>query len=369
MIDIKSLSAEWLSTKQANYKKDPSIMESMIYALYLLEQLQLTGLDFIFKGGTSLLLLLEAPSRFSVDIDIIVKPSITQEELEKHLSKIIASGIFSEFILDEKRSYKKGIPKAHYKFIYKSNVSSKSKENQVLSNPEREILLDVLFETNPYQTIIESPIKNDWIIIQDKIITVSTPDINSITGDKLTAFAPNTIGVKYKVDKEKEIIKQLYDLGCLFNVITNIEILKKTYRGIAQNEINYRTESKIEIEHALKDKIETALILAKGDMQSNDEDRTKFAELKTGVNHFAHYVYIGKFSIVDAQLAGAKVAYLAAIILSDHKGNLKIFDTKVPLADYIITHPDYNFLNKRLKFIAQGEALFYWNEVVKLLYS
>jgi len=37
-------------------------MESMIYALYLLEQLQLTGLDFIFKGGTSLILLMEEPA-------------------------------------------------------------------------------------------------------------------------------------------------------------------------------------------------------------------------------------------------------------------------------------------------------------------
>lgn len=53
MIDIKSLIAEWIAEKRQKYSKDPSLMESMIHALYLLEQLQLTGLDFIFKGGTS----------------------------------------------------------------------------------------------------------------------------------------------------------------------------------------------------------------------------------------------------------------------------------------------------------------------------
>jgi len=64
MINIKSLSADWISEKRNIYKKDPSLMESMIHALYLLEQLKLSGLDFIFKGGTSLILLLEEPKRF-----------------------------------------------------------------------------------------------------------------------------------------------------------------------------------------------------------------------------------------------------------------------------------------------------------------
>jgi hypothetical protein len=65
MIDIKSLSAGWLAEKKKKYGKDPTIIESMVYALYLLEQLKLTGLDFIFKGGTSLVLLMEQPKRFS----------------------------------------------------------------------------------------------------------------------------------------------------------------------------------------------------------------------------------------------------------------------------------------------------------------
>lgn len=59
MIDKASLSAEWLAEKRKQYKKDPGIMESMIHAMYLLDQLILTGLDFLFKGGTSLVLLVE----------------------------------------------------------------------------------------------------------------------------------------------------------------------------------------------------------------------------------------------------------------------------------------------------------------------
>ncbi len=57
MIDKASLSTQWLEEKRKQYKKDPGIIEGMIHALYLLDQLKLTGLDFIFKGGTSLVLL------------------------------------------------------------------------------------------------------------------------------------------------------------------------------------------------------------------------------------------------------------------------------------------------------------------------
>jgi hypothetical protein len=38
MIDKLSLSAEWINLKQTEFKKDPSLIESMIHALYLLEK-------------------------------------------------------------------------------------------------------------------------------------------------------------------------------------------------------------------------------------------------------------------------------------------------------------------------------------------
>src|SRR5690242_5362999 len=105
MIDKESLSAEWLAEKRKQYKKDPGIMEGMVHALYLLDQLKLTGLDFIFKGGTSLILLMEKPLRFSVDIDIIVRPDFHKEELENYLSTITPNSEFIRMELDERRSY------------------------------------------------------------------------------------------------------------------------------------------------------------------------------------------------------------------------------------------------------------------------
>jgi hypothetical protein len=59
MIDKSTYEIEWIEqlADQLGKRGDPKILEKVIYAFTLLEQLKIAGLDFIFKGGTSLLLL------------------------------------------------------------------------------------------------------------------------------------------------------------------------------------------------------------------------------------------------------------------------------------------------------------------------
>jgi hypothetical protein len=124
------------------------------------------------------------------------------------------------------------------------------------------------------------------------------------------------------------------------------------------------------VEEILKDSIATALIIARREHfePGDDDSRVKFAEINTGIKQFGHFVFEGSFRMDHAQVASAKAAYLATIILRDHIGRLEIYDKKTSIKEYLITHSDYNFLNKRLKYIADGEALFYWYQTVKLLH-
>jgi hypothetical protein len=64
--------------------------------------------------------------------------------------------------------------------------------------------------------LIEKTLDTEWLKQNTPPVTLTVPDINSIAGDKLTAFAPNTTGILYGSGKEKEIVKQLFDVGCLF---------------------------------------------------------------------------------------------------------------------------------------------------------
>ena len=95
MIKEHCFTEEWLDTfkKQKEHNKiDKGILEKMIYALHLLERIKANGLDFVFKGGTSLVLLLEEGNRFSIDIDIICKTD--RAELESILQKVVDTSNF-----------------------------------------------------------------------------------------------------------------------------------------------------------------------------------------------------------------------------------------------------------------------------------
>jgi len=369
MIKPESLSAEWITEKRKKFGKDPTIIEGMIYALYLLEHLKLSGLDFIFKGGTSLVLLLDQPKRFSVDIDIILDPSIKKADLEAYLGKIANSSSFIRMELDERRSYQPGIPKAHYKFFYLSNFSSRDRDGQPISNPERETLLDIVFTENPYPVLVERTLQTEWLLTDGDIAKVNMPDADSITGDKMTAFAPNTTGVPYGIEKEKEIMKQLFDIGCLFDHIVDIEIVKRAFNNCVRSEIEYRPDRKIKSpDQVLRDIIETSLMISRIASLSSKETTRELNEIYTGINQFRHYIFEGTYGLMDAKLASSKAALLATIILTDFKAEMPKFNSNISYSEFLITHPDYNILNKRLKFVAKGEALYHWSQTIRLLH-
>jgi len=363
MINELCFTEEWLESfrKQKGSRRiDKIILEKMIYALHLLEQLKVNGLNFIFKGGTSLVLLLEEDNRFSIDIDIIC--NIKRDELEAILQKVIASSGFEGYALDKHRSYQPDIPKAHYKFSFESNQPGSGT-----------ILLDVLIEDAIYPEIIETPIKSKWIKT-DGETRVTVPSIDSITGDKLTAFAPNTIGIPYFKGNDKqpfsmEICKQLFDLSKLFEQIQNMETVAASFMAFAKQEITYRKNRNSEVEitpmTVLQDTVDTCLIITKRGGGSNDEKR-KFAELQKGIRAFGTgFLMRGNFRIDDAIPASARIAYLAAKLLKNDLTPIQYFNDE-QIIDLNIEDPNWNFLN-RLKRQPDKSAFYYWYYAVQLL--
>jgi len=85
----------------------------VIYALSLLESLQKSDLEFIFKGGTALMLLLQEPKRFSIDIDIIMQQK--PDDIFGLLTDTIDESPFTRMEEDIRSSQSK-IDKAHFKF-------------------------------------------------------------------------------------------------------------------------------------------------------------------------------------------------------------------------------------------------------------
>ncbi len=103
MIDPASYKKEWLDSLRAtNRGIDSALCEKMIRVLGLLESLVENGLNFVFKGGTSLILLVEKPERFSIDIDINTEES--KEIVEATIETIMKNNLFKRY--NEKESIK-----------------------------------------------------------------------------------------------------------------------------------------------------------------------------------------------------------------------------------------------------------------------
>lgn len=73
MLLRENYTAEYISKLREETGADPSVLERTVFAFGLLEAISAVNLPFIFKGGTSLLVMLDEPRRLSTDIDIIVE--------------------------------------------------------------------------------------------------------------------------------------------------------------------------------------------------------------------------------------------------------------------------------------------------------
>lgn len=363
MIKDESFTKEWLQsfrTLPEHSRINLIILEKMIYALHLLENLAKTNLKFIFKGGTSLTLLIKNFSRFSIDIDIISPASIS--EIEQSIAIAVKSSRFKSFILDEKRSFRPGVPKLHYQLLFESQFST---------SYSGEIQLDILLEDSIYTKTKKISISNKWIAV-DGVVEVTVPTIEAITGDKLTTIAAPSIGIPYYrngISLMANIVKQIFDLGSLFDCTNEVKEISDNFLKVARKEIGYRVSTgnvnPIEPYEILNQIITSSAVFARRETGSVG-DRQRFNDLIKGLNSFGSgYLTNGKFNIEEAITSAGKVALLAAKIRTeDFSPILKYQGDEI--SHLTITSPEWNFLNK-LKRLPDKSAFYYWYRAAEIL--
>lgn len=300
MIKGTNFSLEHMRDIQRESPVDVSILERSIYALALLEALARVGMPFIFKGGTSLLLLLEKPRRLSTDIDIIVQPGTDVQHYLDDVAKIYPFRTMEQ----QQRKGKNTIEKSHYKFTYDSPVQGKPFF----------ILLDIVYEQNHYCTLIQKTIIHEFLLTEEPYVAVTIPSVNCILGDKMTAFAPHTTGIPFGMDKELEIIKQLYDIATLIDVHDNFDDAYTSYTATVTAELAYRGLS-IPPEAVLQDTIAAAACIAsRGKLVTVD-----YPLYLSGIRRIGNHIYGERFNAENAISSACKVMYMAACMLKGEK--------------------------------------------------
>ncbi|MCF8372692.1 MAG: nucleotidyl transferase AbiEii/AbiGii toxin family protein [Bacteroidales bacterium] len=358
MILKNSHTKEWIDTfrDKAGYNKsDPSLIEKMINALTLLEELTKSGLNFVFKGGTSLILMFENANRFSIDIDISTTEN--REDIEGSLDQVCDNSIFNKWDLDKKRSYREDLPKAHYKLYYNSVYNTNPKN--VNANY---VLLDIVYEEAVYPEIKEIEIKTKWLDTAEPYSTVKIPSNHSVLGDKLTAFAPNTTGILYYRNKQIEIIKQLFDVSFLINEVTDFQQVFDSFYKTAEKEIRYRGLKNDNI-GILDDTFNTALLIAL--RERNSGDKRKFTEISEGLRNIQNFIISGNFRIDEAIEASAKAAWFAMKLKHREFSDMILYSNRIDIDSMQIEHTEYNYLNKLKK--SNKPAFYYWHKCLELI--
>jgi hypothetical protein len=338
---------EWLLEQQERHgMTDPIILEKAVFALTLLDLLARSELDFIFKGGTALLLHLPEPNRLSIDIDIVCDAS--QADFEDVLTRLVSESLFLRW--DESVRGEQGLPgRRHYRFHYLSPVEKR----------ESHVLLDVVTEVNFLEHIVTKPVATSFLDVPEPTF-VRTPCLESLLGDKMTAFAPRSIGVPLTEQYSQQVIKQLFDIAQLFDHAENLEIVSIENRNSFQAEAGYRKYPGSHSDY-LDDLIDTAFHICSLDLRGAPKNRDEEGRLlKRGIGQLGSHLFSKPFKLPEAKVAAAKAACLAKILKSgSNMGSLPRFDPAraADLKEYELEAP-FSCLN-RLRGFAP-EAFFYW---------
>ena len=315
MIDPKCFSKEWINQKieELGYP-DKNLLEKTIHAFALLDMLAHSGCPFKFKGGSCIMLLLkDMPHRLSIDIDVICPVGTN---IEDYLTEYKAHG-FIDYRLVERRQRGTEIPKSHSKFFYQ--VAFKD-------NDTGYILLDVLYEDCHYQQVEQLPVEHLLIKNIGTPALVEVPSIGDILGDKLTAYAPDTTGIPYlKKDKPAtlEIIKQLFDVGHLFDHVTDLSVTRNAF--------------------------------------------SKIAPVLKGIKSITSFMYRQKYHLEEAIIDASKAAYLSTLLECGINEVRHFNNNPAALVDMNIGRILPTKLNKLR--MGNPEAFFYWALTDELLQS
>ena len=322
--------------------KDPGIFEKSVYAFNLLNELLRVYPGLIFKGGTSIFLHIFPPARLSIDIDILL-PVKERVGLKDALIRIGSESEWFDAAEEDPRGGK--IPKAHYKFKFTSQFS----------RVPQYVLLDIVFTEHPYKKLVEKDISKLPIVFFNSSTVVRIPTPEGLLGDKMTAVSPKTMGIPLNEKRAMEVLKQVIDLGELFNIASDIDDMRQSFLNTAQQENGFRGTS-YSIDEVLDDVTDTAFKYSQSLLRGADNSFPEIMLINDGLNKVGNHLR-QKIGQQDIKVSFARIAYVANILKGKESPRL-IKNVDMSLIQGIMLLGKYKILEK-LKVISP-EAYFYW---------
>lgn len=333
VIDPKCFTVGYLQEMQRITRaQDILMLERCVLALELVGRLKQHGLDFIFKGGTSLLLQLPEPKRLSIDVDILCRE---KGKLPEVLDKVTQEGPFIswEHLAHRDRDEP---PTTHYSVSFQSAVGP--------PDTDLAVIIDLIEGDNPYADLAELELKTAFIEPLESVRLI-LPSINSMLGDKLAAFAPGTIGYPYQpfnrrgepdIPRPANVVKHLFDLGQLALYGDNLEHAIRSYRNIHREQCQWRGLH--DISACLEDTQSAAAMAAQVEALNQPAASERIDFFRRGINSVASHMFAEPFGREAARIASGRAALVAEIV----KGDKADFQ----LASVLVQEPDIPYLKQ-----------------------
>jgi len=221
-----------------------------------------------------------------------------------------------------------------------------------------------VIEPNVIRDLIEKPINACFLDVLAPL-QVTVPSANALLGDKLTAYAPNSIGVPLNENYSQQVIKQLFDVAQLYDIVTDTSAIAEANRETFKVECSYRGLN-LSYEEYLEDVIQTSHRLCsiglKG-FKETEESRL----LRRGVTQLGSHLVNRPFRLpLEVKVAAGKAAALAA-----HLGRAEMVDALPNFDPENAADLKQYTVNERLRPLdrlkgSNPEAYFYWREIDQL---
>jgi hypothetical protein len=290
---------------EKNRQDAPAFLaEQAIHCLELVSQLVKEGLDFTFKGGNSLLVLLEKPRRYSIDVDITTGEPM--ERIDECLVNAIKNhGVFTRF---EKRQHKTkpNLPMTSYNIYYPSHFTDEK---------ETFIMLDVQLKKSTYPTV-KKQVCCTGLYKSDQ--QAELPKVSSLISDKLLTLGPNTLGIPLNKKKEAQRLKHSHDVSLLAEQKPDVNEMRKSME-ICKDQENALQEKSLSLKDVLKDTLSyCALPISYPEEPKEEPLAPALAEIVRGRSPFADHLLSKDYSWQRLQKDLAKSALCLCAVYLPH---------------------------------------------------
>ena len=370
MIHPDCFQRPWIDEQAAALKIHSNgleLFERCMVALELVGRLSDGGLDFVFKGGTSLVLLLQPLRRLSIDVDIVTPESL--DRLQAVLATATRAAPFFGVAEHQTGRDRDAPPTRHFKIPFRSATNPQGQSH---------VQLDVITAAHVYPATARRRVEAPFIRLEAEA-HVQMPTIECLLGDKLAAFAPTTIGVLYDPitrhgkpaePQPQRILKQLFDVHHLFAAAENFAEIEASYRATFAVQNVYRGGH-----HTLLGCLDDTIAAAREISLLPEAKSAPHTErqnlLRKGYDGLSTHVVGEKFALErHTKVAAARAALLATALrhaYSDIVPKEYVLSVPPPAELSLIQlSPENAAIQTRLRSTA-AEALYYWSSVEDII--